>query len=83
MLVSFCECIDTSALPTEDRRVYPGAKEIGIVSHWMEMLELKLCPLEEQLRTLNHGVALLSAGVVSVCFFPLKLVHNKYILRVM
>lgn len=40
MLVSFCECIDISALSTEDRKalVYLGAKEIGFVSHWMLML---------------------------------------------
>lgn len=40
MLVSFCECVDLSALPTEDRRalLYPRANEIGFVSHWMWML---------------------------------------------
>lgn len=40
MLVSSCECVDISALPTEERRalVHPEAKETGFVSQWMWML---------------------------------------------
>lgn len=38
--MSFCECVDISALSTEDRKalIYLGTKEIGFVSHWMYML---------------------------------------------